>query len=145
MKKTIRTAKALTDPNRLRALAALRQGELCVCQLIELLGLVPSTVSKHMSILRNAELVEGEKRGKWMYYSLPPKKSNPAVSAILKWVIDQIENDSVVMRDGLLSFVGGKMIFESFKASEEKIPIPKSAEAIRPFHPLPYEPRHSME
>lgn len=100
MKKTIRIAKALTDPNRLRALAALRQGELCVCQLIELLGLVPSTVSKHMSILRDAELVEGEKRGKWMYYSLPPKKSNPAVSAILKWVIDQIENDSVVMRDG---------------------------------------------
>jgi len=46
---------------------------------------------------------------------------------------------------GLLSFVGGKMIFESFKASEEKIPIPKSAEAIWPFHPLPYGPRHSME
>jgi ArsR family transcriptional regulator len=46
-------------------------GELCVCQLIKMLGLAPSTVSKHMSILRQARLVQARKEGKWMYYRFP--------------------------------------------------------------------------
>ena len=50
--------KALADENRLRALRALQGGELCVCRLIALLELAPSTVSKHLSILRAARLVE---------------------------------------------------------------------------------------
>jgi DNA-binding transcriptional ArsR family regulator len=62
--------RALSDENRVRALMALNGQELCVCQLIELLELAPSTVSKHMSILRHAKLVEGKKRGRWMYYRL---------------------------------------------------------------------------
>jgi DNA-binding transcriptional ArsR family regulator len=62
---------ALADENRVRALLALRGGELCACQLIELLGLAPSTVSKHLAILRQAGLVEGRKEGRWMYYRLP--------------------------------------------------------------------------
>ena len=49
---------ALADEGRLRALAALFPGELCACQIIELLGLAPSTVSKHMAILRHAGLVQ---------------------------------------------------------------------------------------
>jgi DNA-binding transcriptional ArsR family regulator len=60
--------KALSDASRLRALCALRAGELCVCQIVELLGLAPSTVSKHMSILANAGLVESTKKGRWVYY-----------------------------------------------------------------------------
>ncbi len=62
---------ALSDRNRVRALAQLQGGELCVCQIIELLQLSPSTVSKHMSILRHAGLVEARKDGRWMYYHLP--------------------------------------------------------------------------
>ena len=62
---------ALADENRVRALLALRGGELCACQIIELLGLAPSTVSKHLAILRQAGLVEGRKEGRWMYYRLP--------------------------------------------------------------------------
>ncbi|MBW2408107.1 MAG: winged helix-turn-helix transcriptional regulator, partial [Deltaproteobacteria bacterium] len=46
--------RALSDQNRVRALMALKDRELCVCQIIELLDLAPSTVSKHMSILANA-------------------------------------------------------------------------------------------
>jgi len=45
-------------------------GELCACQIIEMLGLAPSTVSKHMSILRQAGLVETRKEGRWIYYRL---------------------------------------------------------------------------
>lgn len=61
---------ALSDPTRLRLLAALRGGELCACQLIDLVGLAPSTVSKHLSLLRDAGLVESRKAGRWVHYRL---------------------------------------------------------------------------
>jgi DNA-binding transcriptional ArsR family regulator len=54
-------------------------GELCVCQIIELLGLVPSTVSKHMSILKQAGLVENRKEARWMYYRLPKKEAQTRI------------------------------------------------------------------
>ena len=53
--------KALAEENRVRILMALEVEELCVCQITELLELAPSTVSKHMSVLRQARLVEGRK------------------------------------------------------------------------------------
>ena len=62
--------KALADENRVRMLLALQKQELCLCQLIELVKLAPSTVSKHMSILRSARLVDARKDGRWMYYRL---------------------------------------------------------------------------
>ncbi len=62
--------KALSDPHRVRALVALNHGELCACQVIELLGLAPSTVSKHMSILKAAGLVRSRKDGRWIHYSI---------------------------------------------------------------------------
>jgi DNA-binding transcriptional ArsR family regulator len=73
MRDTLDVLKALADENRLRALFALKGGELCVCQLIALLELAPSTVSKHLSVLRAARLVESRKEGRWMYYKLSPK------------------------------------------------------------------------
>lgn len=60
--------KALADETRVRLLLALEPGELCVCQLVELVGLAPSTVSKHMSILKQAQLVESRKEGRWIFY-----------------------------------------------------------------------------
>ena len=44
--------------------------ELCVCQIVELLGLAPSTVSKHLAILKQARLVDSRKEGRWMFYRL---------------------------------------------------------------------------
>ena len=60
--------KALSDENRLRALLALRKQELCQCQVVELLQLAPSTVSKHLSILKQAGLVESRKVGRWIHF-----------------------------------------------------------------------------
>lgn len=68
MREALRVFAALSDENRLRLLFALRRGELCVCQLIELLGLSPSTVSRHLSILRDAGLLDSRKAGRWVYY-----------------------------------------------------------------------------
>jgi len=63
--------KALADASRVRAVALLLHGELCLCELIQVLGLAPSTVSKHMSELFRAGLVARRKEGRWQFYRLP--------------------------------------------------------------------------
>ena len=70
MRELMAVTKALADESRVRILLAVRGGELCVCQIVELLQLAPSTVSKHMSILKQARLVESRKEGRWMFYRL---------------------------------------------------------------------------
>jgi ArsR family transcriptional regulator, arsenate/arsenite/antimonite-responsive transcriptional repressor len=70
MKKTAQLFKALSDETRLRILALLTAGELCVCDLMAVLELPQSTVSRHLAYLRNAALVEDRRQGVWMYYRL---------------------------------------------------------------------------
>jgi ArsR family transcriptional regulator, arsenate/arsenite/antimonite-responsive transcriptional repressor len=70
MRDLMAVIKALADENRVRILMALGPKELCVCQIVELLGLAPSTVSKHMAILKQARLVDSRKEGRWMVYRL---------------------------------------------------------------------------
>ena len=62
--------KALGHPARLAMVIALAKGELCVCELQELVGSDISTVSKHLTVLRAVGLVESDKRGKQVFYSL---------------------------------------------------------------------------
>jgi DNA-binding transcriptional ArsR family regulator len=69
-----------------RVLLALRQGELCVCQITELFGFAPSTVSKHLSILHHAHLIRSRKSDRWVYYRLPDKNAPIAVREALDWV-----------------------------------------------------------
>lgn len=62
--------KALGDETRLRILGLLSQGELCVCDIMEVLKLPQSTASRHLAYLKNSKLVCSTRRGKWMYYQL---------------------------------------------------------------------------
>lgn len=62
--------KALAHPTRLFIVDQLSNGECCVCELTEMVGYDISTVSKHLSVLKNAGLVETDKRGTQVYYSL---------------------------------------------------------------------------
>jgi DNA-binding transcriptional ArsR family regulator len=78
--------KALSDPNRVRMLLALRKGELCVCQITELFGFAPSTVSKHLSILHHAQLILSRKSERWVYYRLADKSAPVTVREALDWV-----------------------------------------------------------
>src|SRR5450631_839 len=78
--------KALSDPNRVRILLALKKGELCVCQITELFGFAPSTVSKHLSILHHANLIQSRKSERWVYYRLPEKSAPAAVREALDWL-----------------------------------------------------------
>ena len=74
------TLKALAHPSRLLMLEALAEGEHCVCDLRQLVGLDLSTVSKHLSLLRQAGLVTDERRGSRVYYRL----CCPAASELLE-------------------------------------------------------------
>ena len=99
MREVLDITKALADGNRLRVLMALTAGELCVCQIVELLRLAPSTVSKHMSILRQARLVESRKDGRWMYYRLPKRGAPKAVKDALAWVRRHLAQSPQIVKD----------------------------------------------
>jgi DNA-binding transcriptional ArsR family regulator len=92
-------SKALADENRVRMLLSLRKQELCLCQIVELAGLAPSTVSKHMSILRQARLVESRKEGRWQYYRLAGSKASPGVREAIEWVRNSLATDPQVVAD----------------------------------------------
>ena len=63
---------ALGDPIRLRVLDALRDGVRCVCELREEIDVAPNLLSYHLKVLREAGLISGSRRGRWIDYSLVP-------------------------------------------------------------------------
>jgi ArsR family transcriptional regulator, arsenate/arsenite/antimonite-responsive transcriptional repressor len=100
MKDFLNITKALADENRLRMLMALQGGELCVCQITELMGLAMSTVSKHLSLLYQAGLVNARKEGRWMYYSLPGKGTPTAAREAVAWVRRSLDRQERIAEDG---------------------------------------------
>lgn len=98
MKEFMSITKALADENRVRILMFLRKGELCVCQIIEMVGLAPSTVSKHLSILRQAGLIDCRKNGRWIHYRLAEEQTEAALGA-LSWVTNSLSADRRVYED----------------------------------------------
>jgi ArsR family transcriptional regulator len=65
--------KAMAHPTRLFIVDELSRGERCVCELTEMVGIDISTISKHLLVLKNAGIVQDEKRGVQVYYSLRMK------------------------------------------------------------------------
>src|ERR1035438_4744876 len=86
MREFMAVTKALSDSSRVRILLALRRQELCVCQITELFGFAPSTMSKHLSILHQAGLILSRKTERWVYYRLPDRSLPVAVREALDWV-----------------------------------------------------------
>ena len=101
MRELISLTKALADPNRVRVLMFLRDGELCVCQIVEMLRLAPSTVSKHMSVLHHAGLVESRKDGRWVYYGLAGPDAVPCVRNALAWLDGCLGQDDRIREDAV--------------------------------------------
>jgi ArsR family transcriptional regulator, arsenate/arsenite/antimonite-responsive transcriptional repressor len=105
MKQILAIATALSDESRLRALLAIRRadsgggGELCLCHLIGLLKLAPSTLSKHMAILRDAGLVETRREGKWIHYRLAGPDAPSEVQAALMWITQSLARDPKAAAD----------------------------------------------
>ena len=76
MKPFIRVMKALSDPNRVKIIKMLGAKELCVCEITAILGLAQPTVSKHLKILEDADLVESCRDGAWVNYTLTENFEN---------------------------------------------------------------------
>ena len=99
MRKLAKTFQALSDTNRIRILKMLEVRHLCVCEITEILNLANSTVSKHLSILRDAEFILDEKDGKWVNYFLNDSKNNVYVTKLLPLVSDWLPDDKVITDD----------------------------------------------
>ena len=99
MRKLTKTFQAVSDTNRLRILKMLELRPLCVCEITEILQLANSTVSKHLSILRDAEYILDEKQGKWVNYYLNNSNDNEYITKLLPLIASWIPYDETVIRD----------------------------------------------
>ena len=96
MDHVLKVTKALSDGNRLRVAMALKGcGELCVCQITELLGLATPTVSRHMSVLQQAGLVKSRKDSRWVYYRL----SEAFPPLLMQWLEKGLADSEGMARD----------------------------------------------
>lgn len=91
--------KAVGDPTRTRILKLLEGGGLCVCQVQAVLGLAPSTVSKHLAILKLAGLVEDRRDGKWIEYALAPDSHNPHAGRVLALLKGELDSHARIVAD----------------------------------------------
>lgn len=85
MEKLAQRLKGLSDPTRLRIIRLLSHGQLCVCDLMAGLNLPQSTVSRHMSFLKNSDWVDSKRKGKWVYYTLstPEEETQALILQVL--------------------------------------------------------------
>ncbi len=72
MRNLIRVFKALSDPTRLRIVLLLAERDLCVCELTYILNMSQSRISHQLRLLRDAELLEDRRQGRWIIYGIPP-------------------------------------------------------------------------
>ncbi|MFV2071721.1 MAG: ArsR/SmtB family transcription factor [Thermoanaerobaculales bacterium] len=85
----VAVARALGHPARLRVIAMLDSGELCVCQIIEVLELAPSTVSAHLKELKQAGLTVERKYGRWVHVGLTTDGgARSVIEALLASLVD---------------------------------------------------------
>ncbi|WP_165312446.1 metalloregulator ArsR/SmtB family transcription factor [Vibrio ziniensis] len=96
--------KALSDETRLKSLLLmLKQGELCVCDLMEALNLSQPKVSRHLSELRKHGFVLDERRGKWVYYRI-----NPTLASWVKQVLEITLKHNLALIELELQSIKGK-------------------------------------
>jgi DNA-binding transcriptional ArsR family regulator len=100
--RTVALARAFGNPARLRIAAMLRTGDLCVCQITEVLGLAPSTISAHLRELRQTGVTTERKVGRWVYVGLADEPgAGPWIDGALKAVAgdQQITADAVLVEE----------------------------------------------
>ncbi|HOJ18229.1 MAG TPA: metalloregulator ArsR/SmtB family transcription factor [Ignavibacteriaceae bacterium] len=99
MKKLVTIFKALSDPNRVRIMKMLESRKLCLCEVSSVLKLANSTVSKHLSILKDAGLIIDDKEGKWVNYELVRSPESVYVQDMLALFIKYLNNDITIKND----------------------------------------------
>lgn len=91
--------KALSDQNRIRIMKMLENRELCLCEISKILGLANSTVSKHLSILRDAGLIIDYKDGKWVNFRLAKAPESMYVKEIQNLIKKWLTDDEIIRSD----------------------------------------------
>lgn len=89
---------ALADPTRLRILALLTDGEVCVCDIHASLGVPQPTASRHLAYLRRTGLVSARRSGVWMHYSLAPL-GDPVVARVVHAALHALTHTQVAEKD----------------------------------------------
>lgn len=97
MTELVQFFSALADPTRLRLLRLMKDGEICVCFLQDVLQANQPKISRHLAYLRRAGLVEFRREGKWIHYSL--KKQQGEKQQILTYVLAHIKKQPQIARD----------------------------------------------
>jgi ArsR family transcriptional regulator len=95
----VKILKALGDPNRIRIVKMLSERQLCLCEVREILGLSNSTVSKHLSILRDAGILLDSKDGKWVNFQLNVKPEQRFTRSIIDLLQDSFDDDETIQED----------------------------------------------
>lgn len=95
-------SRAVADPTRVRILKLLGSGELCVCQITAILNLAPATISKHLTLLKSAGLVQQRRDGKWVYYRLAAHNLNDYARPFLALVERSLRGDPTIAQDQVL-------------------------------------------
>jgi ArsR family transcriptional regulator len=90
--------RALADETRLRILALLRDGEVCVCHLQGSLRLPQPTISRHLAYLRKTHLVEARREGVWMHYRLAASES-PVVKQVIESALHALTHAESTAKD----------------------------------------------
>ena len=91
--------KSVADPTRVRILKLLEAGEMCVCQVVAILELSQSTISKHLFLLKMAGLVKERQEKKWVHYSLDGSEGVPYARKMLNTLKGWLNDDPVIGRD----------------------------------------------
>ena len=99
MRNYVKIFKALSDSNRLRILKMLETEPLCVCEIRAVLNLANSTVSKHLSLLRDADFIIDEKNGKWVDYRLNIETDNLQVKRLMKLLPEWLNDEPRIKAD----------------------------------------------
>jgi ArsR family transcriptional regulator len=98
MQALLTIGKAFSEPVRVRIIALLKGGELCVCELCDVLELPQSTLSTHLQYLRQTGLVETRQDGKWVYYTLA-KSLLAASRALFRLHQRELSGDPLIKAD----------------------------------------------
>jgi len=97
LKKTEKILKALGDKNRLRIINMLTVKEMCVCEITGILDLSQSTVSGHLKVLKEAEILEDKKDGLWVEYNL--NRNDEFITELTDSILETFANDKNMKKD----------------------------------------------
>ena len=99
MRELVKVFKSVADKNRLRILKMLQYKKMCVCELSAALGITRPSVSRHLSLMKDAGLVEDERNGPWIDYGLCEEKINKYAPIIQSYLKEWINDDPKVRED----------------------------------------------